>query len=280
MKLARQSLGGILLSLTLVSHAFADCDPVKFRRISCPPDCDQDYCETQGQLVVVITDPKTGEITNCGYYWTRTICGGVACAPPSNPVIRIIDVLMGTSEARAEDAADAKPKDSEIKITNPHGDFSLVEPSIREQESAGIGLHLATKGGELTVQGVGKDSPAEKSGLRQGDVVASVDGKSMRGVGLEQAIGALRGKAGTMVVVGIRMKAPKSGIRKVPLIRQHSAYSGMGETHPKIEVRDFEKAKAGEKCPSEQGGCLFLIEKGGRCYYSCKSDVPESVKGN
>lgn len=176
----------------------------------------------------------------------------------------------------------AKPvqRESEVVIRNAHGEFVFTKPSAREQENAGVGVHVGAKSGELTVQGVGEDSPAEKAGIRADDVIVSVDGKAMKGVGLEQAVGALRGKAGTLVVLVVRSKGTTGGGRKVPLIRQNTLFKTRGEPQPAVSVRDFEAPEKDEKCAAEKEGCLYLLKEQGRCYYSCKTQAAEPAKKN
>lgn len=270
MKKVKVGVMAAMMGMAVVAPAFA-CDPVKFRSCTCPSGCDQDYCESQGQLHAIIVDQNTGAILRCGYYWTRCLCGGVACAPTESPMTSFIGAITGVSVARAQGAASAPSSNDEISVNNAHGDFSFIKPSAREQESAGVGLQLGMKDGLLTVGGVGEGGPAEKSGLKSGDVVLTVDGKSVRGVKLEQALGSIRGKPGTLVILGIRDAASKSGVRKVPLIRQHLIYRDKTVGGSVLTVRDFEKSEPKEACQKERDGCLFLIEQVGRCYYSCKS---------
>lgn len=163
----------------------------------------------------------------------------------------------------------------EIRVENAHGAFSFVKPSAREQDSAGVGINVGLRDGELVVLGVGEGSPAEKSGLKSGDVVVEVNGKAMRGVALSQAAAELRGKPGTLVVLKVRPADGKKRGKdwKVPLIRQHFMYKEKGESRPAIEVRDFEKAAKAEACQPERNGCLFLVELQGRCYFSCSAGL-------
>ena len=42
-----------------------------------------------------------------------------------------------------------------------------------------------------------EDSPAEKAGLKAGDIVTAIDGESVNGLALEDAVKQVRGEAGT-----------------------------------------------------------------------------------
>jgi len=61
-------------------------------------------------------------------------------------------------------------------------------------------------------------SPAEAAGLQAGDIIASVDGRSLAGLTLEQAAELIRGSVGTEVVLGIRRGEE---ITEVTLVRDH-----------------------------------------------------------
>jgi carboxyl-terminal processing protease len=63
----------------------------------------------------------------------------------------------------------------------------------------GIGAVLSMKSNVLTVTSVIKDSPAEKSGVIEGDKITEVDGKSMAGITIDEAVSQIRGKKGTIV---------------------------------------------------------------------------------
>ncbi|MBI2755195.1 MAG: PDZ domain-containing protein [Chloroflexi bacterium] len=68
----------------------------------------------------------------------------------------------------------------------------------------GIGARMS--GPELTVLEVFANSPAEKSDLRTGDVIVSVDGTSIAGMGLDQTIALIRGPEGSFVNLEVRRR--------------------------------------------------------------------------
>ena len=49
-----------------------------------------------------------------------------------------------------------------------------------------------------------EDSPAEKAGLRAGDIVTAIDGESVNGLSLEDAVKQVRGESGTQVTLSLR----------------------------------------------------------------------------
>lgn len=70
----------------------------------------------------------------------------------------------------------------------------------------GIGATLNLVDGQFTVVAPMADSPAEKAGLRPGDVILAVDGESLAGLDLLDVIARVRGPAGSTVVLTIQRK--------------------------------------------------------------------------
>lgn len=64
----------------------------------------------------------------------------------------------------------------------------------------GIGAEIGkTKDNILTIISPLKDSPAEKAGLRAGDLIISIDGKTTEGLAVDEAVKKIRGPKGTAV---------------------------------------------------------------------------------
>lgn len=72
-----------------------------------------------------------------------------------------------------------------------------------EGEVEGIGIQVEKQGDYIAILKVYTGSPAQKSGLLTGDRIAEVNGKSVKGLELEEVIGLVKGQAGTTVKVGI-----------------------------------------------------------------------------
>src|SRR5690606_8979876 len=72
----------------------------------------------------------------------------------------------------------------------------------REQLRAaygGLGMMIEDQQGVTTVTKVFPNTPAERGGVRAGDRVLAVNGKSTRGLRIEEVSGLLLGEAGTTV---------------------------------------------------------------------------------
>ncbi len=70
----------------------------------------------------------------------------------------------------------------------------------------GIGVQIAVKDGKLTVIAPLEDTPAEKAGLKADDEILEIDGKSTKGITVDQAADLIRGKEGTSVKLLIKRK--------------------------------------------------------------------------
>lgn len=64
---------------------------------------------------------------------------------------------------------------------------------------AGVGMEIDVKDGVLTVVAPLKGTPAEAAGIKTGDQIATIDGKSTDGLSTEKAVTKIRGPIGTTV---------------------------------------------------------------------------------
>lgn len=68
----------------------------------------------------------------------------------------------------------------------------------------GIGASVSDSTGVVTIVTPFRDSPAEGAGIRQGDIVLSVDGESLEGWTSDMAVERIRGQQGTQVVLEVQ----------------------------------------------------------------------------
>jgi len=64
---------------------------------------------------------------------------------------------------------------------------------------AGVGMEIGVKDGVLTVIAPLKDTPASAAGIKAGDQIVTVDGKSTNGLAVDEAVSKIRGPVGTTV---------------------------------------------------------------------------------
>jgi carboxyl-terminal processing protease len=96
-------------------------------------------------------------------------------------------------------------------LGDPHTGY--IEPQLLQQENAqlageyeGIGAYVDTSGEFLIITSPMPDSPAEKAGLKPGDVVIKIDGEDMTGKTGEYALSKVLGPGGTDVTLTIQRK--------------------------------------------------------------------------
>ena len=67
----------------------------------------------------------------------------------------------------------------------------------------GVGMEIDIKDNVLTVVAPLKGTPAEAAGIKAGDLVVAIDGKSTEGLSVEKAVGKIRGPLGSTVALTI-----------------------------------------------------------------------------
>ncbi|MFD1217005.1 MULTISPECIES: S41 family peptidase [Microbulbifer] len=76
-------------------------------------------------------------------------------------------------------------------------------------EFAGLGIEVGIEDDYITIITPMDDTPADRAGLRAGDVILRLAGKSMRGVSLDEAVEQMRGPVGSKVTLTIGRKGHK-----------------------------------------------------------------------
>ena len=106
------------------------------------------------------------------------------------------------------------------------GHTSFLTPEERAQRAdelsgsyAGIGVRIdIAKDGFPVIDAVFRGSPAEKAGLKPGDEITEVDGKTTAGHDLDEVAGWVRGEAGSTVSIEVRTGADGAE-REVSIVR-------------------------------------------------------------
>lgn len=109
-----------------------------------------------------------------------------------------------------------------LSSLDPHS--SLLKPEeYKELEIetkgtfTGIGIEITIKDDVLTVVAPIEDTPAWKAGIKAGDKILKIDGKSTKGMTILEAVKLLRGPKGTKVTITILRN--EKDIREITLIR-------------------------------------------------------------
>lgn len=76
------------------------------------------------------------------------------------------------------------------------------EESI-QGEFSGVGMEVSIKDGVITIVAPLKNTPAERAGLKSGDIIAGIDEQSTMNMSIDEAVKLIRGPVGTIVKLSI-----------------------------------------------------------------------------
>src|SRR5262245_6179273 len=115
--------------------------------------------------------------------------------------------------------------DGMLRTLDPHSKFLEAKAfrSLREDQTgsyAGLGIQVQSLFGKVTiVSRPFPESPAEKAGLRVGDLITHVDGQPTQGLAVEEVVAKLRGAPGTSVHITISRPGEEK-VLDMDIIRQ------------------------------------------------------------
>ena len=84
----------------------------------------------------------------------------------------------------------------------------------------GVGIEITAEEGVVKVVSPIEDSPAERAGLKAQDLITHVDGKPLKGVGLNEAVKLMRGMPNTKVELSILRRAENNRTFRVTIVRE------------------------------------------------------------
>jgi len=129
--------------------------------------------------------------------------------------------------------------------------YELWTRSI-EGKFEGIGAYVEVKDEQITIVAPIPDSPAEQAGIRAGDVILEIDGKSTEGMSLIEAVLNIRGPQGTPVALLV-LHQGETEPEVIKIIRSEielpSVDSEMKEDIAYIEISYFSERTAQELAP-------------------------------
>ena len=123
------------------------------------------------------------------------------------------EVLERTKHSYVEEVTDKKLIESAINgmltSLDPHSSYLDAKSFnyMNEQTKGkfgGIGIEITMDNGLVKIVSPIDDTPADKAGIKAGDYITHIDGETVIGLGLNEAVSKLRGKIGTKVKLSIR----------------------------------------------------------------------------
>ena len=103
-----------------------------------------------------------------------------------------------------EDLAHAAVDTMLRRLNDPYATFDARQMNMRSKRHSGIGIEASIVDGGLTVIAPLDGSPAQKAGVKPGDIIIEIDRKSVRGATLTEAMRRIRGPLGTDVLLRIQ----------------------------------------------------------------------------
>ncbi|SPF49212.1 Carboxyl-terminal protease [Syntrophobacter sp. SbD1] len=95
-----------------------------------------------------------------------------------------------------------------------------IENHFLEGNISGIGAQIQSKEGHIVILAPIDDSPAQRAGLKSGDIILKVNGRDITGLPVEEAVSLIAGKPGTSV--DLTVLDQKSGqTRDISIVRAH-----------------------------------------------------------
>lgn len=91
---------------------------------------------------------------------------------------------------------------------------------LNQGEYGGIGSYVMSRDGNVYISGPYKDSPAQKAGLRHGDMIMVVNGDTVTGMSADQVTSRLKGPQGTNVVVTVKRPYTADSLLTVRMVRE------------------------------------------------------------
>ena len=140
--------------------------------------------------------------------------------------------------------------------------------AIQRNKFEGVGAEIQIKAGHVVITAPLDHSPAQRAGLRPGDIILKVDGNDITGLPLDQVVARISGPAGTPVTLTIL--DPLSGhTRQVALVRASITVHNVtwhqlpGSNVAHLRIASFGRGMTNDLCKAlaeaEHGGRMGIV---------------------
>jgi carboxyl-terminal processing protease len=135
---------------------------------------------------------------------------------------------------------------------DPHSSYLAAEQyrnlnDVSRGRYGGVGIRLTTSEGQIRVDAVINDSPADRAGIDPGDIITAVNGVPVRGRPLSEALEQIDGEPGGTVQLSVQH--PGQSPREVTLEREFIklptlSYRGLGRGWGYFKISQFHRDSA------------------------------------
>jgi len=131
---------------------------------------------------------------------------------PLDDLRKLAEVFGRIKDAYVEEVGDQKLLESAIKgmlsDLDPHSTYLTPKDYERLEESTsgefgGLGIEVGMEDGFVKVISPIDDTPAQKAGVKAGDLIVKLGDQPVKGMSLEEAVKVMRGKPGTTLTLTI-----------------------------------------------------------------------------
>lgn len=142
-----------------------------------------------------------------------------------------------------------------LKTLDPHTSYMSPEfyKEMQVETSGrfgGLGIEITTRGGILTVVTPIEDTPAYREGVKAGDQIIEIEGKSTKEMDLQDAVRNLRGRPGTKVTITVFRKDEEQPLKftitreviRIKSVRSKKLRDGIGY----VRIRSFQSTTGRE----------------------------------
>ncbi len=143
-----------------------------------------------------------------------------------------------------------------IRTLDPHTTFLVAEEyqGMREKQQTsyyGLGILVGVRNGQLTVIAPLEGTPGARLGIQPGDVISTIEGEPTETMGLDEAVGKLKGPKGTQVHITIARRGMEKPIEmavtraEIPQTTVREAYM-ITPTTGYVQVTEFARGTGNE----------------------------------